>query len=431
MSDFLKKFMDLAARNSKLDKLIEDCNEKLKINPNSIDFLSQLMEAYNLIGQHKKAINIGKEILDLNQSYRPALNNIFYAYDRLENFDQALIILKKYIETFPLYKNKKMEQLSFSLILYNHFKENKSEPMLEIYLPPNYPSEIIDLNFGSSFHCSKIGWSLRSSEVLKIVLDKYPHDIDLWNALGYSYLSIEKYEDAKNAFDKAIEIDDENQRTRYLLGSLHLKEGNYKKAENELVSILNQSSIKWEKDFPLLSTESPDDNYQNLSLIPGVLTNLGQVYNKIGEYEKAIEKSNKALALTKSLYPSVANIFRGSSRSSILAPNYENLGVAYYALDNIKMAIKAFKKALRNVPENIVVLEYLGQVYFDIGKYKLASEVFKNIVGLKPEDVQAWYLLSKSYYQNKKLSYALEANTRCLTLDPNFKPALELRDQLS
>ena len=70
-------------------------------------------------------------------------------------------------------------------------------------------------------------------------------------------------------------------------------------------------------------------------------------------------------------------------------------------------------------------------MYFEMKKFKQATEIFQQIIIIKPEDYLAWHLLSKSYYKSNKLSLAKEANSRCLTLNPNFKPALELRNNLS
>ncbi len=425
MSDFLKKLADLNTRDARLNNIIDECNKKLKVNPNSIELLIQLAEAYNLTGQYKKAVLLCKEILKLKRDYKPALNNLFFAYDRLESFDQALKIFKRYLEEFNLEKKEELQRLSFSIYLKNYFKDNKDEPFLEIHLPPHYPSKVIDINFSTSFHFSKIGWSSHNSDILRITLEKYPQDIELWNSLGFSYFSMEKYDDAKNAFDKALEIDDKNIMTHYLLGSFYLKNKEPEKAKIEFISVIIHLPVSWNRGISLIEESS-----QNLTLNIQALNKLGEAYIKCGEYEEAIKDLLKALTLTKLSFPSITTLFVRSSKSFVLSYIYKNLGIAYYSLDDIKKALKMFKRALKHDPENVEILECLGEIYFDMKKYKNASEVFQHVAGIKPEDPRGWHMLSKSYYNSSRTENAKEANLKCLGLDPNYKPALELRKEL-
>ncbi|MFX1575045.1 MAG: tetratricopeptide repeat protein [Promethearchaeota archaeon] len=425
MSDFIKKIVDLNARDTRLNNIIEECNTKLKVNPNSIELLNQLAEAFNLKGQYKKAVQLCEKVLKLKQDYRPALNNLFFAYDRLESFDQALKIFKGYLEEFHLEKKEELQKLSFSTSLKNYFKDNKDEPFLEIHLPPHYPSEVIDINFSTAFHFSKIGWSSHSSDILRIALEKYSQDIELWNSLGFSYFSMEKYEDAKNAFDKALEIDEKNVITHYLLGSFYLKNKEPEKAKIEFNFIIKHFPISGDRGISLVEESS-----KNLTLNIQALNKLGEAYIKCGEYEEAIEVLLKALTLTTFSFSLISTFFVRSSKSFVLTHLYKNLGIAYYSLEYTKKALKMFKKALNHDPENVEILEYLGEIYFNIKKYKNASEIFLHVTEIKPEDPQAWHMLSKSYYCSGKAGIAKEANSRCLRLDPNYKPALELRKEL-
>ncbi|MBA7627299.1 Beta-barrel assembly-enhancing protease [subsurface metagenome] len=430
--DNIEKLFDLFTRESNLNKIIDDYKKKLSTNPNSIELLTRLAEVYNLKGQYKKSIELCEKVLKINPKYKPALNNLFFAFDRCEDYQQALKILKSYTENFSFKKIKELQRLTDSLELKMLVKENKRNPVLEGYLPLNYPSEVMDINFSTSFQFSKIGWSVRRSDVLKHVLEKYPQDIDLWNALGLSYIFSDKYDDAKTAIDKALQIDRNNDMTHYLLGSLYLKIKNYKEAEKEFIAIIGQSLGPLNLTNPLIPAEISNGDFREEGFLHmQIWAKLGLIYNEIGEYEKALVACKKSLMLVNHVKRSIATLLSRSPRDPIRTLIFKNLGVAYYALDDNKRALKALRKALKIDPENVEVLEYLGEMYFEMKKFKQATEIFQQIIIIKPEDYLAWHLLSKSYYKSNKISLAKEANSRCLTLNPNFKPALELRNNLS
>ncbi|KKN10294.1 hypothetical protein LCGC14_1038100 [marine sediment metagenome] len=439
-SNFLSSFKrlgEISQGKVKIHRLIDSIIEALKTKPNSIALWAQLAESYNLTGQYKNAINTCKKILVLNQNYKPVFNNLFFAYDRLESFEEVIRTLKSYIDVFPLKKNNDYQKISYSLICHNYFRNNKEEPHLELYVPPNYPSEIIDINFNAGFHFSKIGWSLRSIELLKYILEKYPQDIDIWNVLGYSFLSFEKYNDAQNALNKALEIDKENERTHILLGYLNLKIKEYRKAEDEFTLIIQKYKVN-QIPYPLnkqfISVGSSNNDAQGVGLSFIATCELGTVYNEMGEYEKALDICDTALKLYKfddSSLGNLSNMFSGHKENPVLTSIYKNLGVAYYSLDNYKMALKSFKKALKFDRENGEVLECLGGLYIEMRKFKLASEIYQHVIGIKPEDPIAWHMLSLSYYKMGKKARAIEANSRCLSYNPNFQKALELRKELN
>lgn len=426
MFDFLNKLLKSSSRNTRLNQIIDKCIQGLKANPSSIELLQQLAETHNLLGQYSKAIRSCNEILKLNQNDKSALNNLFFAIDRIENFDQALSILKNYLELFPLNKNKKFQQLSYISGLKDYFKKGKEIPFLEPNLPSHYPSIVIDINFNTTFRFSKIGWSSRGIEVLKIILKRYPFDVESWNALGIRYFSLERYEEAKNILNKALEIDPKNVFTHLLLGQMHLKGKEFEKAKKEFTFVIQEQKLDQVQilaNHTSTLTEDSDDNFERIGLGVAAWSGLGETYNEVGEYEDAIEACNKSIILYQQLFSFV--------KKPEIAPIYKNLGIAYHALGNNKESLKAFKKALKHDPESVEVLECMGDLYLEMKKFKYAIEIFQHIVGIKPVDYLAWHLLSKSYLKSGKISYVSEANTRCLKLNPNFKPALELRKKIS
>ncbi|NVM20139.1 MAG: hypothetical protein HWN80_20755, partial [Candidatus Lokiarchaeota archaeon] len=158
--------------------------------------------------------------------------------------------------SFHLVKNPELQEYSYSLWAERYYKLRIQDlPLYAVPMPFKKPSEVIDINFSTSFHFSRIGWSERSSEALKLILEFYPQDIEILNALGYSYVLREQYLEAKESLDKVLSIAKENFMTNILLGGLYRRTGKYKESSavfNRLIQNLNNN-------FPL-------DNSYNIQL---------------------------------------------------------------------------------------------------------------------------------------------------------------------
>ena len=126
--DNIEKLFDLFTRESNLNKIIDDYKKKLSTNPNSIELLARLAEVYNLKGQYKKSIELCEKVLKINPKYKPALNNLFFAFDRCEDYQQALKILKSYTENFSFKKIKDYKGLLILLNLKCLLKRTKEIP---------------------------------------------------------------------------------------------------------------------------------------------------------------------------------------------------------------------------------------------------------------------------------------------------------------
>lgn len=411
------------------EQRINEIKEKLKRDPDSIILLSQLAEGYNLTGQYKKAIETCVIVLKDGKKFKPAYDNLFYAYDLLEDFDNALDILKIYLESFPLVRYPELQIHSYSLWASCYFKENREVlPIYACNLPFNKPSEVIDINFSTCFHFSKIGWSERSNEALSLILEYYPQDVNILNALGYSYTLKGQYSKAKDSLDKALSIISKtNFDSHLLLGNVYKKMGKYKESEEEYNHLIqNRNSINFTgANFYQIQANITEENAKDVTDLISAFTGLGFLYNETGEYEQAIEQFLKVRTFFKSAQ--LFSLFENPYMTNI----YYGLGIAYHALDYNKLALKVFKKALVTDRMNIDVLSSLGELYFEMAKYKQAIKTLQRAVEIKPESHLAWHLLSKSHYKYRDINNAIETNAKCLSIKPNFEPALKFREELS
>jgi tetratricopeptide (TPR) repeat protein len=97
--------------------------------------------------------------------------------------------------------------------------------------------------------------------------------------------------------------------------------------------------------------------------------NLGDVYARNGNYEKAIEEFTKATQIN----PNYADA-------------YHNLANTYGQIGNYNEAMANYQKALEFNPKLWQSYQNLGSIYADLGNFDLAAENMKKAIEINPQD---------------------------------------------
>ncbi len=108
-------------------------------------------------------------------------------------------------------------------------------------------------------------------------------------------------------------------------------------------------------------------------------TNLGAIYNRTGEYQKAVDVLRKAIQRDK--------------RSS---EAYYNLGISQRKLKRWQMAISAYREAARLNPKLAEAYQNLGNVYLETANLPMAIINFKKALEIRPDLEKARVALEKA-----------------------------------
>lgn len=108
-------------------------------------------------------------------------------------------------------------------------------------------------------------------------------------------------------------------------------------------------------------------------------TNLGAVYNRAGEFDKAIEVLQKAI-----------------QRDKRSAEAYYNLGIAQRRLKRWQMAISAYREAARLNPQLAEAYQNLANVYVEMSNLPMAIINFKKALEIRPNFSKAKVGLEKA-----------------------------------
>jgi len=119
-------------------------------------------------------------------------------------------------------------------------------------------------------------------------------------------------------------------------------------------------------------------------------TNLGAVYNGMGEYSKAVDVLRKAIQYDK--------------RS---AESYYNLGVAQRHLKQWQLAISAYREATRLNPKMVEAFQNLANLYIETANLPMAIMNYKKALEIRPDFEKARKGLEKAEAANNSARNAV------------------------
>ena len=103
-----------------------------------------------------------------------------------------------------------------------------------------------------------------------------------------------------------------------------------------------------------------------------------------------------------------------------LEENYLVLGDFYYAMMNYPMAERCYRRALRDNPEDSLIVFKLADCLLKQGKWTEAEKYFKRFIKMHPSNAYAWYLLGLTLYYQGKIREAAEAFQKSSLLNPYY-----------
>ncbi|WP_103899353.1 tetratricopeptide repeat protein [Petrotoga halophila] len=198
-----------------------------------------------------------------------------------------------------------------------------------------------------------------------------------WFKKGVELSELGRYEEALRAFEKAIEINPQDDKARFgkgvALGELGRHEDALE-AYEKVIEINPQFAESW---FA-----------KGVELI------------KLGRYEDALKAYEKAIEIN----PQYADA-------------WVNKGVELGEFERHEEALQAYEKAIEIDPKNALAYTNLGELFFKFGNLKEASDNVDNALNIDEELVPAWSLQGRIKIEEKDYDTASESFKQAMTLD--------------
>lgn len=182
------------------------------------------------------------------------------------------------------------------------------------------------------------------------------NNIEALKLLGLCNVNTDNTDEAISAFEKVTQNSEQDATSWFYLASMYDKKDNFEKAENAYKQVINlrpeyiaayknltilylkNQKIKDAKTYALKAAELEPSDYQPYYM-------LGTIATIEKSYEKAVEYLEKAVSLNQAQ-----------------ASMYISLGVAYFALNRLEDATKAFNNSLLLDAENPITHYHMGNI---------------------------------------------------------------------
>jgi len=288
-------------------------------------------------------------------------------------------------------------------------------------VPLNITTNEIESNsaevwFNKGFALSSLGWYDEALQAYNRAVEIDPQSTVAWNNKGSTLNDLGKYDEAITAFEEAIRLDPNDSATWSNKGIALGNQGKYDeaiKAYDEAIRLDPNLAMAWYNKGTVL-----DDDL------------VGKYDEAIKAYDEAIRLDpndaaawyNKGCALVnQGKYDEAITAFEEAIR---LDPNdaatWSNKGDALDDLGQYDEAIKCFDEAIRLDPNNTYAWNGKGVALRNLGQYDDAIKAYDEAIRLDPKHTNAWNNKGCALVIQGKYDEAIKAYDEAIRLDPNL-----------
>ena len=228
-----------------------------------------------------------------------------------------------------------------------------------------------------------IGESEDSMALYKKVLERNPNAVEAHVKLAEIYLNREEVELAKPHIDSAVELAPDNAGANYVRGRYLL------------------TRKLWVQAGQSLEIASREDLFS-----PDVQFWLGVALARLGKDEKAIPVFQRVLNM-KPEYPGV----------------HRQLGSLFFSKGDYDRAMQEYEDAIAEVPEDIESLKQLALSYHYQSFNESALKTAEKLLELDPESASAYNIMGAVAFANRDIEAAQEHFEKAVSLDPDLLAA--------
>jgi len=278
-----------------------------------------------------------------------------------------------------------------------------------------------DYFFGSASeyadHMAKRGEFEKAELIYKKLLKQSEFSAPLHNNLGAVYLSMGRYDDAKDCFSTALVIDPNKLEAYVNLGAFYQLKGQFDKAEtcfqnalrinpNCVDACVNLGAIK-RLGGKLLEAEATLNHAITCDpRCSEAYNNLGIVLHELGHLKDAFMAFKKTVEIN----PNYANA-------------YNNMGSVFRDQKQLKPALACYRKAFVLDPTSVEAHNNYGAIYLSLGDLEEAELYFQKALKFRQDFPPALVNLATVFNKKNQHNDALLLFEQAIAIDPDHVDA--------
>jgi tetratricopeptide (TPR) repeat protein len=240
---------------------------------------------------------------------------------------------------------------------------------------------------------------------------------DYWYKRGIELAGIGSYEEAINAYDKALDLDSENAA----IWDHKAQALNLLAFSNSDVEKYNESLKAYDKAIELYNKsiqENPQD-INSLYFMGLALSDRATAMRSADTLNISVDEQN-----VKEYFE---DAFSAYEMATEINPKYisawNKKGDVLYSLGRYNESLLAYDRAIEIVPNEGLAWYHKGLALSKLNRYEEAIEAYDNAIETFPEDAILWYHKGKAFFDQSQYDAAIDCYDRAIKLNPSFAEA--------
>ncbi|MCP2605807.1 tetratricopeptide repeat protein [Candidatus Aminicenantes bacterium AC-335-O07] len=255
----------------------------------------------------------------------------------------------------------------------------------------------------------------KTENINKISKEDYFNSGEYFYLRGLSYILLEKFQEAIQAFENSININRQNSDAFFQLGFLYGKTGDNEKALQAYKEACSINPNNYRAFFGIGKIYLKQNQYNQAIPpftectrikpdFPDAYYNLGLCYEEIGQLATAAE-----------IYKKFIEINPGPAWTA-----YSKLGEVYIKLQQYDKAVTAFEEVIKSTPNDIRANYNLAYAYDMCGETEKAVDIYRKLINLTPDQAETYYnRIFRVYDKKGDFNKALEVGMELVNRYPD------------
>ena len=404
---------------SKYQRIIDDYNKALIINPQfALAYLNRGL-AYFSQGDYQRAIDDYNKALKINPQSALAYSNRGLAYLSRGDYQQAIDDFNQVLKIDPQFANAYLNR-GIAYLARRDYQQAIDDFNRVLKIDPQFANAY--LNRGSAY--DEQGDYQQAIDDYNRALKINPQSANAYLNRGTAYQKQGNYQQAIDDYNQALKINPQSALPYSNRGAAYFKQRDYQRAIddfNQVIQTNPQLAIPYMNRGVAYKEQGNyqraiDDYNRALKINPQFAegySNRGLAYKKQGNYQQAIDDQNQALKINPQF-----------------AEAYSIRGETYHKQENYTAALNNYQQALDKNEKHLPAIANIGLIQYEQGSIDEAIRQWQQAVKIDPNRPEPKIALAVALYVRGERKKAFKMAKAALKLDRQFAELEHLKKNL-